>query len=230
MNNPFVISVVWGDKAPLWENWMLKSLKKVHPNAQYSRFIPNISSLRATLDKRVSSPWNSYTKSRIWKTFCSSHNEPRPLWILDVDLLIVKPLNWEPSSSKIIMAAAPGGDIKYLEFLRKANLPIAEETTINAGVMWVNGDFWPLFEKAYDNLVPVMQGSPYPFSECVLNAIWHRLRKEGKAELLPVCYNQIISEHGLYGATIFHLAGAPEHFKAQLMESYYRFIFQGSVE
>ena len=57
------------------------------------------------------------------------------------------------------------------------------------------------------------------------NAIWHDLHNQGKAEILPQGYNQIITEHGPFNATVFHLAGTPHQFRKELMKSYFKYFF-----
>lgn len=241
---PTICCPVWGDKAPSWEYWMVKSLKLAYRHALvYRRIWPESNMMTAMFGDMAHRLTSGYLKARAWADFAKpqksyevapgwiAHKESltSPMWILDADLLLLRPLSWCPESEETIMAAAPGGDVKYLDFARKAGFEPVDETTINVGVLWVYGDISPLWVKWWEPVLAVMRDSPYPISECIFNIIWHHLRKEGKAELLPVSYNQIISEHGPYGATIFHLAGAPEHFKAQLMESYYKALVSPEV-
>lgn len=218
MRTPIVCSVVFGDKAPDWEYWMLKSLKKVHPNAVYHRSAPDMDSMRYLFGEKTQRSASGYCKARAWADFVS---DTGPLWILDVDLLVLRPLAWRPTSAKTVIAAVEGGDEKYLDFAKLAGLETESKVHLNMGVIWVRGDIFPYWEKWYPRVRKAMGDSPYPLSECTLNAIWHDLNNKGMAELLPISYNQIITEHGPFGATIFHLAGTPEHFRLRLMESYY---------
>lgn len=224
MTGPKVCSVVFGDKALLWEYWMLKSLKRIHPNVIYHRFVPNMDIVHGLFAERTHDSTCEYCKSRAWAHFAmDSNGEPAPMWLLDADLLIMRPLAWRPASLETIIAMAPGGDVKYLEFAKLAGLQTGSGVHCNTGVIWAGGDLFPYWQKWYPRLRKEMLASPYHIGECTLNAVWHDLNNQGKAELLPESYNQIISEHGPYGANIFHLAGSPEHFKGRLMESYFRY-------
>ena len=215
-------SVVYGDRAREWEHWMLKSVKRVHPNIGYLWIAPDPQEMSFAFGNLADRAMNDYSKAELWG--CFQHSEdPGPVWVLDADTILLRPLRWNPASSEVIMAAAPGGDAKYLEFLRKAEMQIAHDTVINSGVLWLNADLRKLWRSFFSILAPIVSPTPYPLGECVWNAIWQYLHLQGKVELLPQEYNQIISEHGPYQGTIFHLAGAPEHFKARLMESYFRY-------
>jgi hypothetical protein len=198
---------------------MVKSLKQGYPNARYERITPDLLAMQAMYGNLAHRMTSGHCKSLAYRMFGGPDG---PVWVVDADLLFLRPLSWTPKSPDTILAAAPGGDPKYLEFAREVGFEPVDNVTINAGVLWLNGDLYPLWSKWQEPVLKIMHESPYPQSECIFNIIWHELRKEGKAEALPVSYNQIISEHGPYGATIFHLAGSPEHFRATLMESYYK--------
>lgn len=220
---PSVGTVVYGDRAPEWEHWMLKSIKKAHPNVRYHRIQPDLCEASLVFGNLADRAMKGYFKA----VLCNAI--PGPIWVLDADTILLRPLRWQPPEPEVVMAAAPGGDEKYLGFLREAGIPLAEKKTINAGVLWLNADLRQLWQTFFRMLAPIVSPTPYPLGECVWNALWHDLRVRGKAELLPQEYNQIISEHGPYGATVFHLAGSPEHFRAQLMESYYKALLSPEV-
>lgn len=211
-------SVVYGEKGYAWAQWMKKSLGKVHGSLyELIWSCPNE-------EERNACPMTS--RSAYWKSRLSQH---APIWILDSDLLVLSPLVWKPESSNAVLAAAPGGDKKYLEFVRAAGQPVQRDISINCGVMWLARDLRCEWQIHYERLEPVMAGSTYSIGETAWNSVWHNLAPYGQAELLPQSYNQIISEHGAHGAKVFHLAGAPEQFKAQLMESYFRHFFPEEV-
>lgn len=216
---PRVGTVVYGDRARQWEHWMLKSIKKAHPNVRYHWIQPD--PLEVVFGNLADRAAEGYLKAKLWNCF-QNGEDPGPVWVLDADTILLRPLRWIPASSEILMAAAPGGDPKYHGFLIKAGLTIAHDSTINAGVLWLNADLRKLWRLFFARLAPVVSPTPYPLGESIWNAVWQYLHFQGKAELLPQEYNQIISEHGPYQATVFHLAGSPEHFKGQLMESYYK--------
>jgi len=210
-----VCTIVYGNDAPKWEHWMRKSLKNVMPNAPYRIITPDLHRLDEFL----------YPRERRGYCGCAKAEINGTCWVVDVDLLFLKPLIWEPSKPQTVLAATPGGDEKYLELMDKAGVPVTTQRTINCGVLWIKENLWSYWEKWYRRIYKAMWDTPYHISECTWNAIFHDLYSQGKAEFLPQEYNQIVSEHGPYGARIFHLAGTPEQFREQLMESYFKFFW-----
>lgn len=227
----FICSIVYGDVATQCEKWMHKSLIYVMPNVEYQRVLPNLKSFDGILRPRGIQQYAACASARMWQMFGMSketeyklwHHPARPIWVVDVDLLFLRPLEWKPPSEDTLLAASFGGDINYLEFLKKAGCDIELEKTINSGVLWIKGDMIPYWNKWYNPIYDALGSSPYHVGECTWNAIWHDLYNQGKAEILPQEYNQIISEHGPFNARIFHLAGTPGYFRVQLMENYFKF-------
>lgn len=223
-----VASCAFGDRASEWQRWMLKSLKLPHPNAKHYPIEMTWYEIQKRFGVMAPRAARGFWKVKAW-TDIPTRPLSGGLWVLDADVLVLKPLIWKPANPETIMAAAIGGDEKYLNFMEKAGVELQNDAHFNAGVLWINGDLAPIWDKWYQPICDVVGPTSYPLAECVLNAVWHELRREDKAEVLPVAYNQIISEHGPYGATVFHLAGSPEHFRARLMESYYRALLNPEV-
>lgn len=208
------ITVSYGERSEQWTKWMKKSLKKNYAeSADLTVISPSLQDIHQSPATQRSAYWKARATGRA------------PAWILDSDLLVLSPMSWEPEDPEVRLAMARGGDVMYLEFIRKAGLYVRDETSLNCGVIWARDDMFAEYERIYTTLFPHMTQTTYSIGETTWNALWHELSQKGQAKLLPQSYNQIISEHGPHQAVIFHLAGAPEHFKTQLMESYYRHFF-----
>jgi hypothetical protein len=132
----------------------------------------------------------------------------RPICLVtDVDCLFVRRFEYEPPNDSVVLAMP----VKWMpdrttdtdgsgewanrvlwSLHQKLGLTNVEPVTTLPWVIWARADMLPLFEEELPRVVKAIdgieRGKEFGLTIAVWHFIWHRLRKQGKADILPGNY------------------------------------------